>query len=200
MSKNFRFFARLNLGMPTVQSTCFSCRRGPRPCDEHPCFAQGGPLAGLGGQLACLLCLGRLRGAWPLAKRKIEGECRKHGWCLMCGGQPKSISDMRAQLGMTMQEFSTLGQNGHVDDEESLPLFTCDNGQCPRSFCSLCVLRNWGIAAMLDADAGVHWACPICAGAVLAPLSVAAQGAALSFAFWLPFVCCGSPRSWSLVL
>jgi hypothetical protein len=192
VSKNFRFFARLKLRMPTVQSKCFSCRRGPGPCDEHPCFAQGGPLAGLGGQLACLLCLGRLRGAWPLTKK------RKHGWCVVCACETDDTAGMKRQAGMTMQEYTALLKSGMVDNGEGAALFTCEKPECPGAWCALCILRHFGTQAMLDADAGVHWACPICAGAVLAPLS--AEGAALPFAFWLPFVCCGSPRSWWLVL
>lgn len=165
-----------------MQSKCFSCRRDHVECDEHPNCAPGGPLAGLGMQLACRLCLVRLVGSWPLTE---EG---KHRWCVVCACETDDTSGMRKQAGMTKQEHTALCESGMLDNGEGAALFTCEKPKCPGAWCALCILRHFGTQAMLAADADAHWECPPCAGLVLVSLPVAAQGAALSFRFWLPFV------------
>ncbi len=165
-----------------MQSKCFSCRREPVPCDEHPNCAPGGPLEGLGMQLACRPCLARLVGSWPLTE---EG---KHRWCVVCACETDDTTGMKRQGGMTMQEYTVLCGSGMVDDGEAAALFTCEKPKCPGAWCALCILRHFGREAMLAADADAHWECPPCAGLVLVSLRVAAQGAALAFAFaasWL---------------
>lgn len=163
--------------MPTVQSKCFSCRRDPVPCDEHPNCAPGGPLAGLGMQLACRLCLVRLVGSWPLTE---EG---KHRWCVVCACETDDTAGMKRQAGMTMQEYTALLKSGMVDNGEGAALFTCEKPKCPGAWCALCILRHCGHEAMLAADADARWECPPCAGLVPVSVPVAALGAALAFAF-----------------
>jgi hypothetical protein len=165
------------LTMPTVQSKCFSCRRDPVPCDEHPNCAPGGPLAGLGMQLACRLCLVRLVGSWPLTE---EG---KHRWCVVCACETDDTSGMKRQAGMTMEEYTALLKSGMVDNGEGAALFTCEKPKCPGAWCALCILRHVGPEAMLDADTGARWECPPCAGLVPVSVPVAELGAALAFAF-----------------
>ena len=160
-----------------MQSKCFSCRRDHVECDEHPNCAPGGPLAGLGRQLACRLCLARLVGSWPLTE---EG---KHRWCVVCACETDDTSGMKKQAGMTKQEHKALCESGMLDNGEGAALFTCEKPKCPGAWCALCILRHCGHEAMLDADTGARWECPPCAGLVPVSVPVAALGAALAFAF-----------------
>lgn len=108
----------------------------------------------IGDRRACLWCLARLIGKWPLKNGK-------HGWCLVCGCETESTSQMKKQLRLTEGEYNTPKQHGQLD-KEGAALYTCDKKKCKVALCSPCLMRLFGAEAMLEASKAHHWECPIC--------------------------------------
>ena len=143
---------------------------------EHPSFANGGDLEILGPKHACLSCLLRLRGEWPL----VDG---KNQWCLMCACETDATAEMTLLLCVTTDELTILEDASQLD-HEGAALYTCDNPGCTVALCAVCLLRHFGTEAMLAAGQA-RWGCPICTGLALAPF-LPAPPSAVATALVLP--------------
>ena len=154
-----------SMSLSKANAKCRVCNRDGVKARPHPSFSDGGALGALGSQLACLLCMQRLGGKWPLKKGE-DGE-EKHGWCLACGCETDKIAEMTQQLCVTEHELKILEEHGQLDNEGAA-LYVCDEAKCKVAMCAVCLYRLFGSKAMLDADQAGHWGCPICTGMAVA--------------------------------
>ena len=142
------------MALPVANGKCYVCNRDPVKVRHHPSYAVGGVLENLGSKLACLDCLGRLKTEWPL------DEDGNHQWCNICACETNKVKKMVEQLCVTKDERMILDANKQLD-KEGAALYVCD-GACPVALCAACLLRHFGVKALLNAAEQGHWECPIC--------------------------------------
>ena len=148
------------MSLSKANGKCLACTRDGVKARPHPSFSLGGDLGSLGRQLACLRCLERLNGEWPLKSGKKGKE--QHQWCLVCGCETDEVEALIELLCVTDDERTILEQHRQLD-EHGAALYLCDGADCPVAMCAVCLSRLFGTQAMLDADQG-HWECPMCTG------------------------------------